>query len=180
MTREEVKQILMIMETSYANFKVENKTQTVDVWTMLLADYPFEQMKLALLTYIQTSGSAFAPSISELIAMTRKPVELTQMDEVTAWRQVRKGISRGIYYAQEEFDKMAPEVQRAVGEPSQLSEWAKMPSDVIDSVVQSNFKKRFETMQKRQAEIDSMPAEIRTMIAEKNVQKVVDKHLAIV
>ena len=167
MTRDETKQILMILETSYANFHVENKTQTVDVWHMLLKDFTYKDIQLALVTYIQTSGSAFAPSVAELIAMTRKPVELAQMDEVTAWTQVRKAIKRGLYYSEEEFNKLSPEVQKAVGAPAQIREWAQLPSDEIETVIQSNFRRRFDTMQKRDLEIQALPTEVRQAIEKK-------------
>ncbi len=167
MTRDETKQILMILETSYANFHVDNKTQTVDVWHMLLKDFTYNDIQLALVTYIQTSGSAFAPSVAELIAMTRKPAELTQMDEATAWAQVRKAISRGNYYSVEEFEKLSPEAQNVVKTPEQIRRWASMPSNEIDTVVRSNFRRSFETQQKRDLEIKAMPTEVREAIEKK-------------
>lgn len=164
MNRDETKKILMVISATYPNFKIEDKTQAIDAWNIMLSDYSYNDIAVALKTYITTSGSAFAPSISELIAMTRKPAELTQMDEVTAWGQVRRAIKRGLYYSVEEFNKLDSEVQNAVGRPEQLREWAMLPSDEIETVIQSNFRRRFETMQKRAREMAAMPAEVLALI----------------
>lgn len=167
MTKDETRKILLIIDATYSNFKVDNPDFTVDAWHFLLEDYSYEQISIALKTFINTSGSAFAPSVAELIAMTRKPVELTQMDEVTAWTQVRKAIKRGLYYSEEEFNKLSPEVQKAVGAPAQIREWAQLPSDEIETVIQSNFRRRFDTMQKRELEIQALPTEVRQAIEKK-------------
>lgn len=164
MTRDEVKKILIVIENTFSTFKIENKTQTINVWESFLSDYPYEAINNALMIYIATSGSAFAPSIPQLISMTRKPKELSQMDEVTAWRLVRNAIRRSLYYSQEEFEKLPQEVKKAVGEPSQLRDWSMLESDVIDSVIQSNFTKRFSQMQSRQNEIEALPENIQTLI----------------
>lgn len=164
MTRDETKKILMILDASYPNFKTDDIVTQVDAWNLILGDFDYKDIEMAVKTYIVTSGSAFAPSVSEIIAMVRKPSELTQMDEVTAWRLVRKAIGRGIYYSREEYEKLPEEVQQAVGDPEQIRQWAMLESSEIDTVIQSNFKRRFETMQKRRLEIEAMPAEMQELI----------------
>lgn len=168
MTRDEVKKILIVIENTFSTFKIENLTQTIDVWFGFLQGYPYETIDTALKMYISTSGSAFAPSISQLIGMMRKPQELSAPNEVEVWREVRKAIRNGNYGAETEFEKLSDTAKRMVGEPTQLREWAQLPSEDIDTIIQSNFKKRFETMQKRQAEIDSMPDEVKALIQGRN------------
>ena len=164
MTRDEVKKILIVIENTFSTFKVENKTQTINVWESFLKDYTYEAVNIALSIYISTSGSAFAPSISQLIGMMRKPQELSAPNEVDVWREVRKAIRNGNYGAETEFEKLSDTAKRMVGEPAQLREWAQLPSEDIDTIIQSNFKKRFETMQKRQAEINAMPESVKKLI----------------
>ena len=105
MTREECKQLIMICEATYPNFRASNPAETLNAWEMVLGEYDYQTMLMALKMYIHTSGSAFAPSVSELIAMTRKPQELTAVQEVDVWREVRPAISNGIYGAETEFEK---------------------------------------------------------------------------
>lgn len=164
MTRDEVKKILIVIDSTFSTFKVDNLTQTIDVWHSFLSDIPYEVIDYALKAYIATSGSAFAPSIPQLIAMARKPKELSQTDEVTAWRLVRNAIRRGLYYFDEEYAKLPEDVQKVVGEPSQLRDWAMLESETIDSVIQSNFTKRYQTMQRRQTELDALPENVRGLI----------------
>ena len=165
MTREETKKLLMTIEFAYPNFsKVNNPAEMLNVWSAILEEYDLQTMVAALKIYIKTSGSAFAPSISELIAMARKPQELCAPNEVDVWREVRPAIRNGLYHFQEEFDKLSDTAKKMVGDPQQLREWAMLPSEDIDTVVQSNFKSRFNTMQKRDKELNAMPMEIRQMI----------------
>ena len=171
MTREECKQLIMICEATYPNFRASNPAETLNAWHMILGEYDYQTMLMALKMYIHTSGSAFAPSVSELIAMTRKPQELTMVSEVDVWREVRPAIRNSGYHAEEEFNKLSETAKKMVGDPQQLREWAMLPSEDIDTVVQSNFKNRFKAMQTRQAEINAMPKEIRQMI-ESNVKQI--------
>ena len=164
MTREECKKLIMICEATYPNFKYDNPQELLNAWSMMLEEFDGNEILLALKTFIHTSGSAFAPSISQLIAMTRKPKELAVVQEVDVWREVRPAIRNGLYHFEEEYKKLSPMAQKMVGDPSQLREWAMLPSEDIDTVVQSNFKKRYETMMKRETELAAMPKEVREMI----------------
>lgn len=164
MTRDECKKLLMIIDATYPSFKVENATETLNMWHSFLEDYSYEQIMQGLKIYVATSGSDFAPSISKLISMSRKPQELAQTDEGAIWREIRPCIRRGIYHAEEDFEKLSPMAKKVVGQPSQLREWAMLESEVIDSVIQSNMKNRIKDIQKRDLEISAMPIEIQTMI----------------
>jgi len=164
MTREEVKKLIMIIQATYPNWNIKNKQETLDAWAFFLEDYEYNSMMMALKTYISSADSGFAPSVSQLISMARKPQELTQADEGAIWREIRPCIRRGIYHAEEDFEKLSPMAKKVVGQPSQLREWAMLESEVIDSVIQSNMKTRIKDIQRRDLEISAMPIEIQTMI----------------
>ena len=165
MTEQECKELIMICEATYPNFRASDPAATLKAWHMILEEYDYQTMLMALKMYIHTSGSAFAPSVAELIAMTRKTKELTAVQEVDVWREVRPAIRNSGYHAEEEFKKLSPMAQKMVGDPQQLREWAMLPSEDIDTIIQSNFKKRYETMMKREAEIAAMPREVRELIS---------------
>ncbi len=164
MTREEVKKLIMIIQATYPNWNIKNKQETLDAWAFFLADYEYNSIMMALKVYISSADSGFAPSVSQLISMSRKPNELTQTDEGTIWREIRPCIRRGIYHAEEDFEKLSPMAKKVVGQPSQLREWAMLESEVIDSVIQSNMKNRIKDIQKRDLEISAMPIEIQAMV----------------
>ena len=52
MTREETVKIIRIMVDSYPNYKPNNISETVDVWNMMLSEYTYEQISVALKAYI--------------------------------------------------------------------------------------------------------------------------------
>lgn len=171
MTRDEIKKILRVIEVTFKTYQVENKTLETDVWYGYFKDYSYEELDAALKVYVATENSAFAPSPSQIMGQINKLRSLNLPCEVDVWREVRPAISNGIYGAETEFEKLSPMAKRMVGDPQQLREWAMLPSEDIDTVVQSNFKSRFKAMQTRQAEISAMPMEIRQMI-ESNVKQI--------
>lgn len=164
MTRDECKKLLMTMEAIYPNFNVEDKSTTTTAWLLILGDYEYKTMEMALKLFVQTSGSAFAPSASQLIEILRKPKELSEMDSTTAWIQVRKALRNSTYNAGEEFDKLPEFTQKVIGSPNQLRSWGQMESREVDSVVWSNFKRSYEAMQSRERQIASMPQNIQLLI----------------
>lgn len=164
MEREETKKILMIIDATYPNFKVENPVETIDAWHFFLQDYEYNDIALALKMFVNTSTKGFAPSVSELIAMIHRPEQLSQMSELEAWTLVRSAIGKANYYAAEEFEKLPPLVQQAVGSPSQLRNWAMGDIDTIETVVASNFQRTYRSKLATKMEMDKLPAEVRNRI----------------
>ena len=68
MTREETVKIIRIMCDCYQNYKPNDLSETVDVWTMMLEEYPYEQIAVSLKAYVLSDTSGFAPSIGQLIS----------------------------------------------------------------------------------------------------------------
>lgn len=172
MTRDETKKIIAIIAATYPNFQSDDPTFTVDAWFFFLSDYDYKDISMALKVFVSTENSAFPPSASQLIGQINKVKSLKTAQEVDVWREVRPAIRNSSYHAEEEFKKLSPLAQKMVGDPGQLREWAMLPSEEIDTVIQSNFKSRFNTMQKRQLEINAMPEEIRNLITGTNVKQI--------
>ena len=176
MTRDETKKILMLMGAVYPNFKPDNLTATVDAWYLMLSDFEYADIENALRIYVRIADEQFAPSVNKLIAMIRKPQELSQMDFPTVWRYIRKAISRSLYYSEEEFDKLPDEAKALVGAPGQLREWAQLASETIDSVTRSKVETQYGVYQRRKAEVGAMPEEVRELI-EKSTPKLPERQI---
>ena len=73
-------------------------------------------------------------------------------------------ISNGLYGAGEEFAKLPPLLQRLVGSPAQLGEWARMDSAAVQSVVASNFQRAFRVAQEREDWQKNLPPDVRELI----------------
>lgn len=78
---------------------------------------------------------------------------------------VSKAISNSGYHAEEEFDKLPEACQRAVGNPSNLKEWAMMESDKVATVEQSHFIRNYRVAVQRMQEEAKIPDHVKEAIA---------------
>lgn len=90
-----------------------------------------------------------------------------------AWALVAKAIRNGIYGAEEEFAKLPPAVQRAVGNPGNIREWATMDSKSVQSVVQSNVMRTYRSVVAKNNQMQRLPVDVKAMIAEKMGTKLI-------
>lgn len=164
MTREETVKIIRIICGSFPNFKPSDLSETVDIWNMMLDEYTYNQIAGALKSYILSDSTGFAPSIGQLIAKVKTIEEPAQLNETEAWGLVSKAIRNGYYGAVEEFSKLPPLVQKAVGTPDNLRNWSQTNLESIETVIQSNFLRAYRVEAQRAAEISKMPSDIKTMI----------------
>ena len=162
MTRDEVKEIIMIMTYTYSNYRPTDVKATVDIWASILAPYQFEGIKAALHAYILSDTKGFAPSPGQLIDQI--PVKKFDMTELEAWGIVNKAISNSNYHAKEEFDKLPPVIQKTLGRCDVLKEWASMENDTVQSVIQSNFIRNYRTVLQREKDIGKLPVKLRELL----------------
>ena len=164
MTREETVKIIRIMVDSYPNYKPNNISETVDVWQMMLSDYDYNLVAMALKAYILSDTSGFAPSIGQLVAKIQTLTKPKELSEMEAWSLVNKAIGNSSYDYVNEFYKLPPIIQKCVGNSMQLHKWA-MTENLNKEVVSSNFMRSYRTMVARQEEYMEMPQEIRDVIS---------------
>lgn len=169
MTREETVKIIRIMSDCYPNYKPNNLSETVDVWQMMLDEYSYNQVSIALKAYVTSDTSGFAPSVGEIVAKIQTISQPQELDGMTAWGLVSKALRNGTYGAVEEFNKLPPLVRQAVGMPDNLKNWATSDYQTIETVIQSNFLRTYETIVKRANEINRMPDNIKSLIEKTNV-----------
>ena len=168
MTRDETVKIIRIMCDCYPNYKPSNLSETVDVWNMMLEEYSYSQISTALKTYVYSDTSGFAPSIGQLINKLHEVQAPQELNEMEAWLLVGKALRNGTYGAVEEFNKLPPLVQKAVGSPDNLRNWAQTDSESIENVVQSNFMRTYRIVVNRAKEYQKMPKDIQTLIENAN------------
>lgn len=168
MTREETVKIIRIMSDCYPNYKPSNLSETVDVWNMMLEEYSYNQVSIALKAYVTSDTSGFAPSVGEIVAKIQLVSQPQELDGMAAWGLVSKALRNGTYGAVEEFNKLPPLVRQAVGMPDNLKNWATSDYQTIETVIQSNFLRTYETVVKRANEINRMPDNIKSLIEKTN------------
>lgn len=152
MTRDETKQLLKVIVSTFPNWKPVDMADTIDAWHWALEEYPFNAIQMAYKLYIKTDKSGFAPSVNQLITNLQKPMESETLSEHEAWALVKKAISNGNYGSEEEFAKLPEIVQKVVGGASMIRQWAMTDSDEVNTVVASNFQRSYKAVVKREQE----------------------------
>ena len=163
MTREETVKIIRIMCDCYPNYKPNDLSETVDVWTMMLEEYPYEQIAVSLKSYILSDTSGFAPCVGQLVAKVQDLSQPQELTELEAWALVHKAIKNSSYESEEEFAKLPPLVQKAVGLPSNLREWA-LTENLNKEVVSSNFMRTYKNVVNREKEFNKLPSDAKQLI----------------
>lgn len=164
MTREETVKIIRIMVDSYPNYKPNNISETVDVWYMMLSDYDYNLVAMALKAYILSDTSGFTPSIGQLVSKIQTITKPHELSEMEAWSLVSKAIRNSGYNSVEEFAKLPPLVQKAVGLPDQLKIWA-LDENYNEQVISSNFMRCYRNELARNDELSKMPSEVKALIS---------------
>lgn len=173
---EEARKIIAVMMVSYPNFKPIDTEFMATTWADMLAEYTYEQVDMALRCYITSDKSGFAPSIGQIVDKIKTVSEPQQLNELEAWGLVDKAIRNSGYHAEEEFAKLPPIIQKAVGSPSQLRNWGMTDIDSIETVAQSNFMRTYRAVAKREDEISRMPLQIRQMIQDNEPKKIIENN----
>lgn len=169
MNRKEVTQILSVLKAAYPHsFKDMTKLDgeaLVNLWTRQFAEEDPAAVGAAVNALISTRTTGYSPTIGEIKDQLHRLRTVDGLNDAQAWHLVEKACRRGLYNAQEEFDKLPPNVQTAVGGPEQLKAWAMMESDTVNSVIASNFRRTYRTVQEREKEKALMPPEVRAFVA---------------
>ena len=164
------------MIVSYPNFKPIDTELMATTWADMLAEYTYEQVDMALRCYITSDKSGFAPAIGQIVDKIKMASEPEQLNELEAWGLVDKAIRNSGYHAEEEFAKLPPIVQKAVGSPSQLRNWGMTDIDSIETVAQSNFLRTYRAVAKREDKISRMPLQIRQKIQDNEPKIIIENN----
>lgn len=164
MTKEETKKILYIMYNCFQNFRPKNIVETTEVWEMMLADYTYQQISVALKSYVLSDTSGFAPTIGQLVDMVHSVSKPQELNEMEAWALVSKAIRNSGYRYTEEFLKLPTIIQRAIGTPEQLHIWA-IDEDYNETVVMSNFQRSYRLVLMQKDESAKLPVEAQNLLS---------------
>lgn len=163
MTKDDTKKIIAAMVTAYPNYKPDNMSFTVDLWTEMLADYDYQAVQIGLKSYITTNTSGFAPSIGQLIDEINRFTHPPALNAMEAWSLVKRAMQNGCYHSVEEFARLPIEAQKAVGSPSQLQAWS-MDEYFNENRARDNFINAYTTEVRRSEQMVRMPGQLRNLI----------------
>lgn len=162
MNYQETKELLMMIQAAFPHFDCEDKKQAIQTWQMMLEEYSQAEVTLAFKSYCKSANSGFAPSVSQIIGELEKVNDLADMDDATALSIFRKALSRGSR-AQEEFDRLDPTIQKAIGSADTLFYWATQETKEI-GVLEQRFLNNYRQICKRERDYRKMPEPLKLMV----------------
>ena len=168
MTRQETGIIMDILATAYPRFyagpDAPDPEKAVALWAEMFAEDDVAVVAAAVKALIATDDKGFPPHIGAVKAKVRQITQPSGMTPQEAWNLVAKAIRNSAYESREEYDKLPKDIQRLVGSPNQLRDWALMDSDTVHSVVASNFQRSFSIRQKADNDFKALPRDVQAMI----------------
>lgn len=165
MTFKEFGMLADAIKTYFPKDNMLPTAEAMELWFDMLKDLDYQSAAYGLKKYV--SLNKFPPAISDIrehAASISKPDELNEME---AWALVRNAISNSCYNSMEEFAKLPPLVQKAVGLPGQLRIWA-MDEDYNEDVISSNFIKCYRSEAQKEKVFQKMPGYVKDAIEEAN------------
>lgn len=154
-----------VLKAAYPNYyrdmNRKDAEAVVDLWATMFNDEPMQLVAMAVKAHIASDVKGFPPhigAIKEAIVKLQMPDTLTELE---AWSIVSRAASNSYYAAEEEFAKLPFTLQKLVGSPNQLRQWAMMDEDTVSSVVASNFQRSYKAIMAKQKEQLALPADVR-------------------
>jgi len=166
MNKQETIMTLGLMKTAYPAFykdiKPKEAEEAVKLWSMMFAgDNPnvvIEAVKSLICTL------KFPPTIADVKTKMYEITTPPSMTEMEAWNKVFQAIQDSNYRAVECFEVLPPVIQKVIGSPNQLREWAMMDIETVNSVIQSNFMRSYKVVQQREQSRAMLPESTKQMI----------------
>jgi len=106
MTNKEMTELLTLVELSFKDFKAE--TPVVKAWLWIFEKNSREDVNAALLSWIETSGSKFAPQPTEIKAEMGKLANTEELSPDEVWAALCRGASEAGYKARNEVINNIP------------------------------------------------------------------------
>lgn len=152
---------------SFRGMTKEAASLRLNLWADMFSEEPLDVVMAACKAFIATDTKGFMPAVGQIKEQISKMRSAGQdMTPMEAWGMVSKALRNSSYGSKEEFAKLPLDVQRTVGSPDQLREWAMMEADEVQTVVASNFQRSFKVRQQQSRDIEKLPGSVRGFIAE--------------
>lgn len=169
MTKREIAELMTIMQANYPDsFRGMSDAVVgakIALWHDMFKDYPKEVVQAAAKSFMATDTKGFMPNVGQIMEHIQRMKQRENITPSEAWAIVSNALRNSAYGAEEEFEKLPTEIQRAVGSPNQLREWGLMDAETVQSVIGSTFQKSFQIRQARDRDMEKLPGDVRKFIA---------------
>lgn len=172
MTIKEFGKLAAAIKTYYPKENMLPSDASMELWYDALKDIDYKSAEQGLKKYVMSNK--FSPSIADIRECSLDFERPRELNEMEAWSLVSKALKNGYYGAEEEFFKLPPIVQKAVGQPSQLRAWSQTDIESIENVIQSNFIKTYRAELIRAQQISKLPQGMQAAIEKVNENRAID------
>lgn len=167
MTIEDTAQVMDILTTAYPGFyagrNAPDPEKALMLWASMFAEDDPAIVIAAVKALIAGDEKGFPPHIGAVKARIRQITCPVEMTEAEAWALISRAVKNANYGSREEFERLPPVLQRLVGSPNQLKEWAMLGTDTLQTVVASNFQRSYRTTAKIHREYDALPSDAKAL-----------------
>ncbi len=170
MTRNQTIQVLKILKKAYPNFykgfSKEDSKEAIDLWTMMFEDEDVFMVANAVKVHIAMDEKGFPPVIGQIKSKIRTLSQKSTMTEFEAWEKIKSAVRNSLYNSDEEYAKLPENIQKLIGSPSTLREWAMLNISELDTVVQSNFMRSYRAKIEHEKEYLALPKSVKEFVKE--------------
>lgn len=151
--------ITTLCRVAYAQFPDKVTKDLLTLWQSALADMPYELAQRAVAMVV--CESPYPPKISDIRAAAVKLTgAVPHMTADEGWRLVIQAARNASYHAADEFERLPPEVQAALGSASALRDLALVPESELGNE-RARWRMGWEARQERAQYVAALPAGIR-------------------
>jgi hypothetical protein len=165
MNREETKKIMAVLKATYPSFyrdmPKEDLSAIINLWNEMFLDEPYKLVAAAVKRLIISDLRGFPPVIGQIKEQIQKLVQPDALSETEAWALVKKAVRA--YDRADAFNSLPRAVQRAVGSPSQLSDWGRAPVESFETVIASNFMRSYKAKAEAEREYAKLPEDLKRL-----------------
>ncbi|MCM1059425.1 MAG: replicative helicase loader/inhibitor [Eubacterium sp.] len=168
MSYRETLQIMAILKTAYPNYyKGESDLeQAANLWTELFKDEDAAVVAAAVKVFIVNDEKGFPPVIGQIKTLVHNLTSPKELTELEAWGLVNAALRNSLYNSENEYRKLPSVIQRIIGSPSVLREWAQNSSDEVQTVIASNFQRSYRARAKSEREFMALPQSTRDFLSQ--------------
>ena len=150
MTTSETTKLLIMINSTYPTFKVANNNHAdvIKMWSIILEPYTCESIYQAFVSFARANTSQVTPTPAQLIDIADNLFGENTNDEVLI-SEIRQAIHNSAYHSAEEFARLKPLAQHAVGTPENLRAWARLDVEAIETVILSHVRRNLHAVKER-------------------------------
>ena len=141
MTIQETQKLMAVIANTYPSFQPKDPKGTLQAWAWALEPYDFTEIQKGLAAYIRSDTSGYAPAVGQLIGKAKETLS-GELSDGEAWGMVVIALRNGTYGAEREFAKLPEVVQKAVGSPQVITQWAQLEESMLTSA-EASFKRAY-------------------------------------